>query len=81
MRTHFEDKFKGFAVALQAALLKAGKAPRVAEVPVVGGAGGDVAPPAKRVRTNLGALGQAFIDAYLDTYIGLKGNVDGRTHL
>ena len=84
MRTHFKDTFKGFNVALQAALLKAGKAP-VAEVagrvPEAGGAGGDVAPPAKRARTNLGTLGQIFIDTYIDTYIGLKGNADGRAQL
>ena len=75
MCTHFKDNFKGFNVALQAALLKAGKAPvaEVAAAPAVGGAGGGGERPAKRVRTNLGVTGQVFIDAYLDSYIGLKG--------
>ena len=84
MRKHFEDKFKGFAVALQAALLKAGKAPvvkSVAAAPVEGGEGGDGERAAKRVRTNISALGHLFIDYYLDMYIGLKGNAAGRANL
>ena len=39
------------------------------------------APPAKRQRITLSALGAAFIDEYLSKFIGLKGNAVGRASL
>ena len=80
MRTHFKDNFQGFLVALKASeMRKPGKA---IEMPAGGGdAALAGAPAAKRARTYLLPLGRAFIDAYLDSYIGLKGNSVGRAAL
>ena len=38
-------------------------------------------PPVKRRRIAISKLGAAFLDEYISTYIGLKGNAVGRASL